>query len=140
MARKTSWLFNFLAVVAAVNIAWLITNANELPQSLEMRRFRIVVALVISAVAAWPRRAVGWAITFVALLWIVFEYVMWWRGSRIVIEASGSSFSRSPHLAYLLHASWWDLVVLLLTIVGLLWCGRHLLTQRGKFTGSKGSL
>ena len=129
MSRGTPWLFNFLATVAAINIAWLILSANELPQNLEIRRFHIVIALVISAAAAWPRRAVGWAISFVALLWIAFEYLMWWRGSRIVIEASGSDFSRTPHLLYLLNARWWDLGVLLLTVVGLLWCGVYLVKQ-----------
>ena len=136
MAHKTSSLFKFLAVVAAINIAWLIsTSATELPQSVEMQKFRIAVALVISAVAAWPRKAIGLWVSFVALMWIAFEYVLWWRGSRIAIEAAGSSFSRNPHLAYFLHARWWDLVVLLLTVVGLFWSSGYLinlLTHREK--------
>ena len=127
MARKTPALFKFLAIVAALNIVWLISNANELPQNLEMVRFRITLAWVISAIAAWPRKTVGWTISFVALMWIALEYVLWWIGSRRIVEAAGSSFSQTPHLAYFLHASWWDLTVLLLTIVGLLWCGRHLI-------------
>ena len=129
MARETSALFKFLAIVAALNIAWLISNANELPQSLEMLRFRVTLAWVISAVAAWPRRTVGWAISFVALMWIALEYVLWWIGSRRMIEAAGSSFSQTPHLAYFHHARWWDLGVLLLTIVGLLWSGKYLVND-----------
>ena len=126
MARKTA-LFKFLAIVAALNIAWLILNATQLPQSLEMVRFRITLAWVISAIAAWPRKTVGWTISFVALMWIALEYVLWWIGSRRIVEAAGSSFSQTPHLAYFRHARWWDLAVLLLTIVGLLWCGRYLI-------------
>lgn len=70
--------------------------------------------------------------SLVALMWIAFEYVLWWRGSRIVIEAAGSSFSRNPHLAYFLHARWWDLVVLLLTVVGLSWSGGETSPRLGR--------
>ena len=127
IGRRTSLLFHFLTALAAVNIAWLISD--ETPQILGMRRFRIVIALVISAVAAWSRRVVGSAISFMALSWIAFEYLMWWRISRIVVVASGSDFSRTPNLLHLINARWWDLGMLLLTVVAVIWCGTYFVRQ-----------
>lgn len=129
MPRRSTFkgLFRFLIVVALLNIAWLVLNSSlELPQSVGARQFRIALALVVSAFALWPGRIVGLLITIVALLWITLEYILWWKKSVDVLDAADMSFANSPHFWYLLRGTWWDLGVLLATVIGLLWAGNHL--------------
>lgn len=120
-------LFKFLAITALLNIAWVVfTISSELPQSLAMRQMRIAVALIISVLPLWPGKVMGLLISWVALLWITLEYILWWKQSVDVLDAAGMSFSNSPHFAYLLQGTWWDLCVLLATVIGLLWAGNYL--------------
>lgn len=74
----------------------------------------------------WPRKVIGSLISWVALLWITLEYILWWKTSMDVVDAAGMSFSHARHFAYLLRGTWWDLCVLLATIIGLVWTSRQL--------------
>ena len=109
------------------SIIWLgFVASSELPQSVATRQIRVALALVIGAVAAWPGKSKGFFISLVALLWITLEYILWWKQSVGALDAAGMSFSHVRHFAYLLRGTWWDLCMLLATIIDLVWAGKHL--------------
>lgn len=122
---KSRGLFKFLATLALLDVTWLVfTSSGESP--FDTRQIRIALALIICAFAMWPRKVIGSLISWVALLWITLEYILWWKTSMDVVDAAGMSFSHARHFAYLLRGTWWDLCVLLATIIGLVWTSRQL--------------
>jgi hypothetical protein len=72
-------------------------------------------------------KVIGLLISWVALLWITLEYILWWKKSVDVLNDDGMSFSHARHFAYLLGGTWWDLCVLCATVVGLVWAGNNLI-------------
>ena len=119
--------FKFLAVTSLLNIAWLVLRASAETPEVATTKSRIALALIISVVGSWPRKVQWLWISCVALMWIVLEYIWWWIRSSGAVNAFGTSFSYTSHFAYLLQGTWWDLLVLCATVVGLVWAGNNLI-------------
>jgi hypothetical protein len=76
-------------------------------------KVRIGLALVLGAAALCSGRLRGLAVSCVALGWIVIEYLMWWyRSYGIAKNAEAGEFSKISHLAYLHNATWWDVWII----------------------------
>jgi hypothetical protein len=86
----------------------------------------ITLGLVVSAVGLWWRTVAGVWLSFGAVLCEVLLYVQWYRTTRWTIQvAEVSNFWHLPNqqqrILPLNDATWWDLAVLALVIVLLVW-------------------
>ncbi|HEX8137841.1 MAG TPA: hypothetical protein VF544_09650 [Pyrinomonadaceae bacterium] len=95
--------------------------------TLQYMQIRIGLALVISAVCLWSRRAIGFFISAIALTWAGKEYVWWYLESLRRLKAMDlNDFSelKTPslqHVNNLLGATWWDIAVLIVIILLFIW-------------------
>jgi hypothetical protein len=86
----------------------------------------ITIALILSVVGLWSRKGTGFLMSLVALIVIPIIYVSWYFGTRSIMRRSEiSTFEKMPdqsqHLLTLAYATWWDVYVLLLVIVLIMW-------------------
>jgi hypothetical protein len=86
----------------------------------------ITIALILSVVGLWSRKGTGFLMSLVALIVIPIIYVSWYFGTRSIMRrAEISTFEKMPdqsqHLLTLAYATWWDVYVLLLVIVLIMW-------------------
>lgn len=91
----------------------------------------ITIGLVISAVGIYVQRPIGFLLSLIGLLAIAFTYLAWYLGTlSIMRHAEVGSFSQLPsqrqHVLTLADASWWDIWVLSLTILLILWQSKKL--------------
>ena len=95
---------------------------------------QITVCLLICAFGLWLRRPIGLLVSLVAVTWISNIYFLWYRSTAaFMVEQEIPNFSllQGPgkqHLVPLRGATWWDIVVLVLVIVLLIWLVKTLVT------------
>lgn len=100
---------------------------NDFPYILNGFRLAIVVGLVVAAVGLWSRKAYGFFLSIIALVWAGVGYVRWYNYSVAFlrnVEVSGYADLHSPELQHTggLHgATWWDVAVLGAVAMLLLW-------------------
>jgi len=115
-----------LFVTSALNLAYLIyVSVKKQPEVTQEDGFtifvnpathftvmktRIAIALIVSVVGWLISKRRGLQISAFALCWIIVEYVAWWiRSVSAVKESASASFAKVEHVAFLLHANWWDI-------------------------------
>jgi len=86
----------------------------------------ITIALILAVVGMWSRKRIGLFVSFAALLFIPVIYVYWYLGTlSIMRKAEISSFDQMPnqsqYLLSLANATWWDVYVLFVVIVLIIW-------------------
>ena len=86
----------------------------------------ITTGLVLSTAGIYVQRPIGFLLSLIALLAIPFTYVAWYLGTlSIMRHAEVGSFSQLPsqqqHVLTLADASWWDIWVLSIAILLILW-------------------
>lgn len=91
--------------------------------SILMMDVRIGLALFLSVAGLWSRRLIGLFLSALALAWVGLEYFTWFLWSmRIKSNAGIESFPSSVvHASNLYGATPWNVVVLVLAVVVLLW-------------------
>jgi hypothetical protein len=101
------------------------------PRYMQMH-LRIAVALLLSAVCLWSRRAWWLYVSLAGTIWVVVEYTSWYSWSRRIL-----SYAEIPnwpagtkHALGLGDATGVNVVVLLFTLVLLLWQTKTLLLTR----------
>lgn len=133
--------FNFAIVLAGlatiVHLVWMTISFLSFRQRLDaatmviadwdssilMMHIRIALALLLSMVSLWSRRVIGLFLSVLALAWIGGEYIGWYIWSvRIKSNADIENFPLSVRQALNLYgASAWNIVVLVLVIMVLVW-------------------
>lgn len=89
-----------------------------------------LVGLVVSAASLLTRKVIGLLFSMLGLLWVAVTYILWYRATLSILRtAEVDSFYRlvdqSQYLLPLDQATWWDVAVLAIVILLLLW---HLAT------------
>ena len=138
LGRGWHILIATLVVTAVLNSLRIISSALSSPLSLislpgftiiadsnlefMLMKVRIGVALVLGAVAFCIGRLKGLAVSWIALAWIMIEYAMWWYRSYVLAKnAEAAEFSRISHLVYLSNATWWDVWIITITMIFLVY-------------------
>jgi len=140
-ARTSTMLLAALGLLLTSNALWIAyceirsyRNTHTLNEisvfvdqnyRLSRMRVRIEIALIIGTVAAWmwrkqSTRATGLVSVF-AWLWVTGEYVRWYIWSLSAKENIGLGHLPEPSAANFYGALWWDLVILLISIIALCW-------------------
>lgn len=93
---------------------------------LESYLIPITAGFIVTAVGLWLRRATGFLISLLALFWVGVVYILWHLSTLSAMrEYEAQKFSQmlgqEQHLLALLDATWWDLVVLAITLVLFTW-------------------
>jgi hypothetical protein len=93
---------------------------------LESYLIPITIAFSLSVVGMWSNKRNGFLLSLVALLVIPIIYMSWYVGTlSIMRRAEIPTFNQMPdqsqHLLTLAHATWWDIYVLFLAIVLIMW-------------------
>ena len=109
-----------------------------LDQSMIRMHLTIEGALIIAALGLLSHKVTGIVIAEMALLWVGIEYVGWFIWTRRTIEAAGlSEIPRYiPHAANLYGATGWNIAVLVIVAVLVVW---ELKTLTGVLILSHGS-
>lgn len=86
----------------------------------------ITFGLVVASIGMWWRRLATLLISFFALVWSAGMYLLWYRFTLSVLRnAEVAVFSQLPaqqqYLLPLDDAGWWDVVVLAIVIILLVW-------------------
>lgn len=86
----------------------------------------ITLGLFISVIGLWSRRATGFFISLLALIWTWRIYLYWHTATLSEMRKNGlTEFSQlgnqKQHVLVLTNAAWWDLVVLSVTIILFIW-------------------
>lgn len=86
----------------------------------------ITIGLVLSTAGIYVQRPIGFLLSLLALLAIPFTYIAWYlKTLSIMRRAEFESFSQLPsqrqHVLSLAYASWWDIWVLSVAILLILW-------------------
>ena len=111
------------------------THASCCINFLESFLIPITIALILSVVGLWSRKVSGFFLSLVSFLIIAGIYVSWYFETLSVMRrAEIGVFEHMPdqsqHLLTLAYASFWDVYVLLLVIVLIMWQLQHLLALR----------
>jgi len=102
-------------------------NQLRLGFSFEAESFLLITfALFLSAAGLWSRRLLGLVLSLVSLLALIGVYLLWYRATLSIIEMYGAkTFSglrdQQQHLLSLYQASWWDIVVLGIALLVIVW-------------------
>lgn len=93
---------------------------------LESYLMPIVVGLLLSFIGLWLRRATGFFLSLLALLWVVQVYIAWYLATlSIMRDVEITDFSRMPfqqqQILTLNNAVWWDIAVLSVTVILCVW-------------------
>jgi hypothetical protein len=85
--------------------------------------FQIAFALLVASICLWSRRAGAFYVSIFAAGWADFQYVCWFMWSRTILTSAGIDHwpEQTPHSLGLGGATGWNVAVLLLTVVLLLW-------------------
>lgn len=146
-------LVSISLLFATLNVLWLaytvgyMTAISEIgsrfygsghqENSIFFLQFRIGIALVISTVFFWKRTYRSLIISLLALVWIGGEYLYWylysvsWLKSQGVTDPSQlSPIVREliPHVGGFYRGTWWNIIVLLVTVL-LFVCGVRILLK-----------
>lgn len=95
--------------------------------SLEGNYFLVaILALVFSGIGLWTRKVFGFLLSLIALVCLAGIYFLWYRGTLWIMEMGGvKEFSQMPdqqqYLLPLYNATWWDIVVLAVAMIVLVW-------------------
>lgn len=92
----------------------------------------IATGLIVSGIGLWSRKFIGFLLSFLALLWVGMNYVLWYAGTLSTMrDVEIHDFSEMPdqsqHLLALIDATWWDMVVAAITIILFGWQIRTLI-------------
>ena len=126
------------ATLACLNAIWVVCKSADiiyrihklseagictLGMTLPFRNIRIGLFLVIATIALWSRKSKGLYLSLFSLGWIFTEYWLWRIASqRILINADIPHFPAEIAHAYNLYgATNWDVIVLLISGVLLIW-------------------
>jgi hypothetical protein len=92
-------------------------------QTYMLMHLRIAVALLLSAISLWFRNTFAFCLSAVGAVWVAAEYWLWHlRSQRILVSAGIEHWpAGTPHALGLGGATDWNVAVLLLTLVLLLW-------------------
>jgi hypothetical protein len=82
-----------------------------------IQKLRITAALILASLFVWFPNKFSKKFRLIPLLWIIFEYILWWVNSfSFFVNANEEVFSKSPKLLFLIKATWWDVVVLVVVL------------------------
>jgi hypothetical protein len=86
----------------------------------------ITLGLIISAGCMSIRKPVARIFSLLGLLWILLSYFLWYRGTQAIIQAAEvETFRQLPgerqYLLPLSYASLWDIAVIAIVIILLIW-------------------
>lgn len=86
----------------------------------------ITLGLIVSAFFISRRTPMGTVVSLLALLVVIFFHLLWYRGTRSILQAAEvESFWRLPdekqYVLPLSYATWWDILVLGVVIILLIW-------------------
>jgi hypothetical protein len=98
----------------------------------------ITAGLAFSVICLWSRRAIGFLLSLLALVWVGVNYIFWYLGTLSIMRANGiESFKKMPdqdqYVFTLNNASQWDVIVMLIVLGFIVWQG-HILMQVFKVT------
>jgi hypothetical protein len=97
-------------------------------QTYMLMHLQIAVALLLSAISVWFRKAFAFYLSVFGAVWVVLEYWLWHlRSQRTLVNAGIESWPPgTPHALGLGGATGWNAAVLLLTLILLLWQSKTL--------------
>jgi hypothetical protein len=118
MAR---WLYETF-ISGPLNVIEHEWTVGQVDPSVHLRKTRILLALIMSAVMTYKATTRKMIVLLLALLWVLTEYALWWVSYSAILEKLRTSrYSGPPHIAYLVNASWFDIAVLIVSLACLLW-------------------
>jgi hypothetical protein len=144
-------LIAVLVATAALNVILVVSKTlNSAPSVVSSPGFTVIVdpnwelmrmkvriglALVLAAVALSFGRLRGLAVSFIPTAWVLIEYLIWWYRSYVIAKnAESADFAKVSHLAYLHTATWWDVWIIVLISVVLIYELKTLLKKKANHT------
>ncbi len=128
---NTLWLTYNVGYSDGVNIASQQSiSGGDWVQALNVR---VGIALIVAIVGLWSRKSLGFIISMLALMYVVAEYAWWYVDSVRALEAldmKGWNEFQDPNFPYigkLRGATWWDIVILGVTVTLFLWQTKRLI-------------
>lgn len=99
---------------------------SDFPGRLNILHASIAVAFTIAAIGLWLRRATSLIILALAAAWVGAVYLWWCFDSLAYLRGLEipAYTSEIDHIGVLRSAVWWDIVVLLIVIMLLIWMVR----------------
>ena len=102
---------------------------------LESYLIPITLCLCLGLIGLWLRRAIGFYLALFALFATGLFYLLWYRGTLAILrDAELTHFSLLPaqrqKLLPLYNATWWDLTVLAVVLVVIVWLIKILVSHR----------
>jgi hypothetical protein len=84
---------------------------------------RIAFALLVSSVCLWFRKVSTFYLSAMSLTWVLLEYLRWYRRSQTTLVNAGIKHwpSQTPHALGIGGATEWNIAILLLAVVLVLW-------------------
>lgn len=102
---------------------------------LESYLIPITLCLCVGLIGLWLRRAIGFYLALLALTATGIFYLLWYRGTLAILrDAELTHFSLLPDqpqkLLPLYNATWWDLIVLAVVLIVIVWLIKILVSRR----------
>jgi hypothetical protein len=116
-----------VAVTATLNLAWFVNKYSQLHgdlnQSIVRRDWMIAAALIIAALSLASKRGFGLMLSLIAFLWVLFEYLRWYFWTKKLLgNLDLTRFPPGvPHAAHLWGATGWNVLVLIIVSVLVIW-------------------
>lgn len=86
-----------------------------------IEKLRIGLALILASVFFWFPNNLSRKIKAIPLLWILAEYILWWISSySLFVGANEQIIEKLPRLFLLYNATWWDIIILIVTLLSLI--------------------
>ena len=127
--KETKLLMGILAICAVINACWIGSSLISMrPDDRETifaieydliplyREIRIEIALIISTIVLLTPKTRNLLISIACLIYIQAEYVKWYFYSEDIKTQAGISYLQ-PSIANFYKATWWDIWILIMTIV-----------------------
>ncbi len=95
------------------------------------RKERIAIVLITNLITVWSFKPKRYVVSAVALTWVAVEYAVWFNRSLRIKENMrilGIDSLSEMNAAGFYGGSWWDVIVLALTLALLLWCMKTLMS------------
>jgi len=146
--KEYSVLLYIVTVVACLNLLWLAytigyikgrdeaSGGGYLDYDILFLQIRVGIAFLVVALGLKLMSAKGYSLSFVALIWVLLEYFLWYLKTKKWLSSFNVSTTKDlppivletvPHVGGFYKGTIWTWVILVITSLLTLWVGKILL-------------
>ncbi len=108
---------------------------SELRSNVNLIHFKICLGFIVSALGLWSRRFVGFLFSLAGLIWVAICYLNWHISTKrflaeYVLDQTKLEHQYYRHIGLFRDATWWDWMILVITVLLIVWHIKILLTLR----------